>query len=247
VALNGLEDIPVIEEILQNLHPNIEWEVNPRGPSIQPLVSPDGCVVDRSILKHLDLSIHVVDNKLETDIFAKDIPIYVSTKSCHPTQVFKSVARSVGLRLRMNCSLDRFLSPRIEEYTRYLVASNYSKGEVMKALEECRGMDRNELIRRPSGPKKIIFTSKWDPRGPNVHQAMTAFKTLLYMDKENEKAFPKVTLMNGFRRQRNIGEKISASADGGPRSRVCAHLPSARPSIDTSGNFSAHVLSQTVW
>ena len=66
-------------------------------------------------------------NKLETDIFAKDIPIYVSTKSCHPPQVFKSVAKSVGLRLRMNCSLDRFLTPRIEEYTRYLVASNYDR------------------------------------------------------------------------------------------------------------------------
>ena len=93
------------------------------------------------------------------------------------------------------------MSPRIEEYTRYLVASNYSKGEVMKAMEECRGMDRNELIRRPrkssrpSGPKKMIFTPKWERRDPHVHQAMTAFKTLLYTDKENEKAFPNGTPM----------------------------------------------------
>ena len=28
IALSGLEDIPVIEDILQNLHPNIRWEVN---------------------------------------------------------------------------------------------------------------------------------------------------------------------------------------------------------------------------
>ena len=85
--------------------------------------------------------------------------------------------------------------PRIEEYTRYLVAIYFSKGEVMKAMEECRGMDRNELIRRPrkssrpSGPKKLVYTSKWDPRGPNVQQGMAQFKTLLYMDKENEKHF----------------------------------------------------------
>ena len=44
----------------------------------------------------------------------------------------------------MNCSQDRFLSPRIEEYTRYLLAS---KVEVEKVMEECRGMDRKQLIR----------------------------------------------------------------------------------------------------
>ena len=117
----------------------------------------------------------------------------------------------------MNCSLDRFLSPRIKEYTRYLLASNYSKVEVEKAMEECRGMDRKQLVRRPrksarpNEAKKIVFVSKWDPRGPNVQQAMTVFKNLLYLDKENEKAFPKGTLMNGFRRQKNIGEIIAPS------------------------------------
>ena len=108
VALDGMEDVPVIEDILQNLHPNIDWEINPRGPSVQPFVNNDGSVVDRNTLEHLDLTIHFVEGKLETDIFAKDVPIYVSSKSCHPPQVFKSVAKSVGLRLRMNCSLDRY-------------------------------------------------------------------------------------------------------------------------------------------
>ena len=36
VALDGMEDVPVIEDILQNLHPNIDWEINTRGPSVQP-------------------------------------------------------------------------------------------------------------------------------------------------------------------------------------------------------------------
>ena len=48
-----LEEIPIIEDILQNLHPNIKWEVDPREPSIQPIISPD-------------LSIHIVDHQLET-------------------------------------------------------------------------------------------------------------------------------------------------------------------------------------
>ena len=125
-------------QLLKNLHPNIKSEINPRGPTVQPFVNPDGSVVDRTTLEHLDLTMHIVDNKLETDIYAKDIPIYISTKSCHPLQVFKSVAKCVGLRLRMNCSLDRFLTPRIEEYSRYLMASNYPKKEVEKTMEESR-------------------------------------------------------------------------------------------------------------
>ena len=174
--------------MLQNLHPDIKWEINPRGPTIQPFVNPDGSVVDRSTLEHLDLTMHIVDSRLETDIYAKDIPIYVSTKSCHPPQVFKSVAKSVALRLRMNCSLDRFLTPRIEEYSRYLIASNYSRKEVDKAMEDCKKLDRRELINRPRRstnrqPKKFVFCSKWDPRGPNIHSAMKSFENILYMDK----------------------------------------------------------------
>ena len=38
--------------------------------------------------------------------------------------------------------------------------------------------------------------------------------------------------------------KISADADGGPRSRVRTAGHSAQPLIDVSGNFSAHVSAE---
>ena len=53
----------------------------------------------------------------------------------------------------MNCFLDRFLTPRIEEYTSYLVASNYNKKDVMKIRKDCKRMDRVELIQRPGKQK----------------------------------------------------------------------------------------------
>ena len=106
VATNGLEDVPIVENILQNLHPNIKWEVNPRGPSVPPEVRADGTIQDLSTLEHLDLRLHILDNQIETDVYAKDIPIYISRKSCHPPMVFPSIVKSVGLRLRANCSLD---------------------------------------------------------------------------------------------------------------------------------------------
>ena len=49
----------------------------------------------------------------------------------------------------INCSLERFLSPRVEEYTRYLMASDYTRQEVEKEMEEARQLDREEMVRRP--------------------------------------------------------------------------------------------------
>jgi hypothetical protein len=42
----------------------------------------------------------------------------------------------------------------------------------------------------------------------------------------------------------NFFIKISADADGGPRSRVRTAGHSAQPPIDVSGNFSAHVSAE---
>ena len=139
VLLGGMGDVPAVEEILQSLHPSIKWDLNPRGPTAPPLLRADGSQVDTSKLEHLDLTIHLLDGKLETDIFQKDIPIYISRRSCHPPATFSAVARAVATRLVMNCSLERFLSPRIEEYTRYLLASDYPRAEVEAAMAEARG------------------------------------------------------------------------------------------------------------
>ena len=153
VLPGGMEDVTVVEDILRSLHPSIKWTLNARGPSAPHLVRSDGVVVDTCKLEHLDLTIHLLEGKLETDVFQKDIPIYISRRSCHPPAVFKSVARSVATRLVMNCSLERFLSPRVEEYTRYLMASDYSRKEVEVAMQEARRQDREELIRRPRRQK----------------------------------------------------------------------------------------------
>ena len=218
VALDGLSVVPMIEEVLQNLHPNIKWEVNPRGPTVPPVVMADGRVQDMNVLEHLDLSLHFVENHIETDVFAKDIPIYVSKKSCHPPLIFKSIVKSVGLRLRANCSLDTFLSPRIEEYTNYFVASDYDRKEVKKILEDCSKVDRVELIKRPrknkrvgGGPKKYVLCSKWDPRQPNVREGLKMMEDILYLNKENETVFPRGSLIAGFRRQKNVGEIVAPS------------------------------------
>ena len=164
------------------------------------------------------MTIHIIEGHLETDVFAKDIPIYLNKKSCHPPFVFSAVAQSVALRLRTNCSLDRFLTPRIEEYTRYLMASDYSREEVGEVMEEARNRDRLELIKgkrnnnnRRKNTKKYVLCSKWDPRQPNVKEGLKLMEEILYLNEENKKAFPKGSIIAGFRRQRNLGEIIAPS------------------------------------
>ena len=80
--------IKKFEEILDNLHPNIDWDLRTSSADNN----------DHAI-EHLDLTIYIKEGKLETDNFAKDIPIFLSRKSCHPDFVFKSVVKSAGIRL----------------------------------------------------------------------------------------------------------------------------------------------------
>ena len=213
VLLGGMGDVGVVEEVLGSLHPNIRWEVNPRGPTAPALVRADGTQVDTTKLEHLDLSIHLLDGRLETDIYQKDIPIYISRRSCHPPATFNSVSKSVATRLVINCSLERFLSPRVEEYTRYLMASDYTRQEVEKEMEEARQLDREELVRRPprrrTSERKFALVSRWDPRGPNIKEGLRRLESVLYDNPDNLRVFPKGSLIPAFTRGKNLGEHIA--------------------------------------
>jgi hypothetical protein len=213
VLLGGMGDVEVVREVLQALHPSIQWELNPRGPTAPPLVAADGTQVDTTKLEHLDLSIYLQDGRLETDVYQKDIPIYISRRSCHPPATFNSVAKSVATRLVMNCSLERFLSPRIEEYTRYLMASDYSREEVEKEMRAARQLDREELVRRPrrerGRERKFAMVSRWDPRGPNIKEGLQQLESVLYDNPENRRVFPRGSLIPAFTRGRNLGEQIA--------------------------------------
>ena len=136
---NPDEDLPKFEEILDNLHPNIKWDI--RTSSAE----------NNHALEHLDLTIYIINGKLETDIFAKDIPIYLSRKSCHPNFVFKSVIKSTAIRLNQNCSLDEFLWERKSEYSRYFYASLYKPKEVSSIMDKNTGLTKNnngEFVQR---------------------------------------------------------------------------------------------------
>ena len=168
--------------------------------------------------------IFIKDGKLETANYAKDIPIFLSRKSCHPGFVFRSVVKSVGFRLNQNCSEDDALWKRKNEYSRYLYASYFKPKEVKEI-----GLSKNEegyfvhgearkkredRIFRPrknrnlSGNKKFVLVSNWDPRNPDIATVLRENKDTLYRDPVNRRLFPEGSVMSGFRRRRNLGEII---------------------------------------
>ena len=96
-----------------------------------------------------------------------------------------------------------------------MLASDYTYQEVNKIMQECRALDREEMIKRPrrdkrqGGPRKFVLVTKWDPRQPNIHGALKNMMNILYLNPENAKCFPRGSIIAGFRRQRNLGEIIA--------------------------------------
>ena len=217
ILLNADEDLPKYEDILDSLHPSIKWTLNV------------GDSDNFHALEFLDLTIMIIDGKIETDLFAKDVPIFLPKNSCHPPHVFTSIVKSVGYRLNVNCSIDKFLDNRKTEYSCYLYASIYPPKMVKKILDQTTGLTKNEkgdfvhgearknregLINCPRKDKKkpgkrvFPFVTQWDPRKPDIRRAIENASETLYLDPINEKLFPKGSIITGFRRGKNLGEII---------------------------------------
>ena len=86
-----------------------------------------------------------------------------------------------------------FLTPRIEEYTNFLLASDYSREEVEEVMEMAKNMDRNNIITRNRNnrrrtQKKYVLCSKLDPRQPNVREGLKLLEEVLYLSEENKKS-----------------------------------------------------------
>ena len=126
-------DLPKFEQILESLHPSIKWEVEASKEE------------ENHALEYLDLTIMIIDGKIKTDLYAKDIPIFLPKNSCHPPHVFSSIVKSVGYRLNVNCNLDNFLDKRKNEYSRYLYASLYPPKMVKNILDKATGLTKDNV------------------------------------------------------------------------------------------------------
>ena len=101
----------------------------------------------------------------------------------------------------------------MEEYTRYLLASDYTRVEVEAAMEEARGRGSEELLQEPRserrGKRKFSMVTKYDPRAPNMGEGLKLLKEILHQNPEKIRVFPKGSIVTGFMRGRNLWEIIA--------------------------------------
>jgi hypothetical protein len=119
------------------------------------------------------------NGEIHSDVFSKSSHNYLPPNSCHPPSTFKGLISSVGTRLRIICSHDEYLAPRIEEYARYFAACGWNFDKARRELikgstynekdtEEDARKKREDMLHRPrkKKPKKIAWLSTYDPRVP---------------------------------------------------------------------------------
>ena len=107
---------------------------------IQPLTVTD----NNHAHEYPDITFTFVDGKLDTDIFAKEIPFYVPRNSFHPPRIGKSIAKSTVYRQNTFVSRDEVLEKRKTEYSRYFYASLYKPKMVKKLMDEVTGLSKDE-------------------------------------------------------------------------------------------------------
>ena len=163
-------------------------------------------------LDFLDLRITIVDNKLHTTVYSKptDSHLYLQANSCHQRSSVNGIQKGVALRLRRICSTDEEFESKAKEYKAYLVARGHDPLSVRKAFERTKIMPRKkarEKVNKGNCSSAIVFSTKYNPRGPNVKSIFTKHSHLIRNCPSLKKIFPD-GVMTSFKREKNLKELL---------------------------------------
>ena len=116
-------------------------------------------VYSEHTLNVLDLTLHLQDGFIITDIYAKptDSHLYLPFSSSHPAHCKRAIPYGVALRVRRNCSTDEFLSKRCVEYKGYLKSQGYNADLVNKQFDRALSIERSQLLKKNVKPNKKAF------------------------------------------------------------------------------------------
>ena len=195
----GLPKLLEFTEYINSLYPTIKFEL----------------VYSESSLNVLDLTLHLQDGFIITDIYAKptDSHLYLPFSSSHPSHCKRAIPYGVALRIKRNCSTDQFLNKRCEEYKGYLCSQNYSKELVDRQFEKALSNERSELLTKRVKPKKKVFplVLDYNPILPDIQQVIKKHSHLLRLSPELLEIFPSKSIFPAYRRTKNLKEILAPS------------------------------------
>ena len=131
VCLNCLNSMTMY---INSLYPRIKYEL----------------VYSDNFLHVLDLTLHLKDGLIVTDIYSKptDSHLYLPFSSSHPSHCKKPIPYGVALKIKCNYSTDDFLQTKCEDFKGYLKSQNYPADIVDKQFDKALKIPRSELLKK---------------------------------------------------------------------------------------------------
>ena len=205
MLLNGLVEKRILEDHLNQLHPNLTWSVE--------------CAKEGG---YLDLWLMLENGRIEWKNFKKAPPIYVGPDSCHDPAVKGAIVKGVGLRLRINSSKDEYFVDSVNDVAKAFKISGYNYQKTRQELLKFKDLDPVELIKKEKvvkkGPDKGVrafYITNFDPRMLHPRQLISRNYHHIQSNPVLADLFPRENLVAGTRRLQNLSEILSPTVQSG--------------------------------
>ena len=196
---HGVAKLLEFTEYINSLYPTIKFEL----------------VYSESSLNMLDLTLHLQEGFIYTDIYAKptDSHLYLPFSSSHPSHCKRAIPYGVALRIKRNCSTEESLVKRSEEYKGYLKRQNYKAVLVDAQFEKAFNIERSELLKKRIKPNKKVLplVLDYNPLLPDIQKIIKKHAHLLRSSPELVEIFPSKSIFPAYRRTKNLKELLAPS------------------------------------
>ena len=130
----------------------------------------------------LYLKITINDKKLVISVYSKpvDSHLYLYDASCHPTKSIDGISTGVAKPLKQIHSNDIDFLEQSKKHSAYLAAGNQKSKEITRAFEKNNKQPISTVQhkRAKSNIKPVVFTTQYNPLGPNISSIIERFPTL---------------------------------------------------------------------
>ena len=169
--------------------------------------------VSSTSVPFLDIKVILKCGKLITDLYNKptDKFQYLNFTSCHPYHQKANLPYGLPLRIRRICSLTTDFKKHCKELSARLRQRGYKVGLIKEGLRKAAALSREDLLHSQEQPSRIenriIFSTTYNPRLPNLHQKLQELQPILHASERCKNIFEKPPLI-AYRRNRNLGDLL---------------------------------------
>ena len=202
----------------------------------------------------LDLEIRIADGKLTTTVYSKPTNslMYLHGNSCHPKRSKEGISLGVATRLRRICSSDEEFGNKAKLYKAYLAARNHDPKSIVKNFQTIKQKTRSEARqktqRNNSGTQITIFSTEYNPRGPNVRGIVKKHLDIIHSSPTLSEIFPEGSIMVANKTLKNLRSLMVRADPYVTNSTEVYDNPGYTPcnkKCDSCNNFVDHVSSFT--